>query len=85
MICYCDREEQLLVLSVSALASYMAVHLVHELESCARGHNIYKEVWTPVTGEVLSCARERVNLHDHPTVKVLRAVGHLPKKISTIS
>ena len=82
MICYCDREEQLL--SVSALASYMAVHLVHELESCVRGHHIYKEVWTPVTGEVLSCARETVNLHDHFAVKVLRAgviVGHLPKKI----
>ena len=51
-----------------------------------RGHHIYKEVWTPVTGEVLSCARETVNLHDHFAVKVLRAgviVGHLPKKIST--
>ena len=85
MICYCDHEEQLL--PVSALTSYMAVHLVHELESCVRGHHTYKEVWTPVTGEVLTCARETVNLHDHFAVKVLRAgviVGHLPKKISTI-
>ena len=85
MICYCDREEQLL--PVSALASYMAVHLVHELESCVRGQHIYKEIWTPVTGGVLACARETVNLHDHFAVKVLRAgviVGHLPKKISTI-
>ena len=52
-----------------------------------RGHHIYKEVWTPVTGEILTCARETVNLHDHFAVKVLRAgviVGHLPKKISTI-
>ena len=52
-----------------------------------RGHHTYKEVWTPVTGEVLTCARETVNLHDHFAVKGLRAgviVGHLPKKISTI-
>ena len=58
-----------------------------EVESCVRGYHIYKAVWTPTIGEVLSCTRETVNLHDHYAVKVERSgviVGHLPKKISTI-
>ena len=29
-----------------------------ELESCICGHHIYKDIWTPVVDEELSCRRE---------------------------
>ena len=55
------------------------------LESCVRGHHIYKDIWSPVIGERLVCERERHNTHDRYAVAVKRestTVGHLPKKYS---
>ena len=52
-----------------------------------RGHRVYQQVWTPVSGESLICAREEDNVHDHYTVVVLQhdtIVGHLPRNISTV-
>ena len=37
-----------------------------------QGHHVYKEDWTPVIGEVLSCEREIGNRHDPQAVAVKR-------------
>lgn len=47
---------------------------------------MYQSIWTPMDGEVLSCARETGNLHDPFSVKVNKSmtiVGHLPRRISS--
>jgi len=31
---------------------------VFEMESCVRGHHIYKQIWTLFVGEELTCTRE---------------------------
>ena len=55
------------------------------LESCVRGHHIYKAVWSPFVGEELVCLMEDNNSHDQYAVCVLKSttiVGHVPRKIS---
>ena len=56
-----------------------------------RGFHIYKETWTPVTGEILPCSHERNNIHDQYAIAAKRrfagrldsaVVGHLPREIS---
>ena len=67
----------------SAIASNMESELT--LDSCIRGHHVYKNVWTPIMGEQLSCKRETGNNKDRYAVAVLQdrnTVGHLPRKIS---
>jgi hypothetical protein len=57
------------------------------VQSCIRGHHVYKAIWTPQFGEVLLCRPEYGNLHDLYAVAVVRQgniVGHIPRKISTI-
>ena len=47
---------------------------------------MYRSIWTPTNGEVLSCDRETGNRHDPFSVKVIKSatiVGHLPKRISS--
>ena len=54
---------------------------------CIRGYHVYKENWTPVIGETLTCKREPSNAYDKYAVAVIkneRVVGHLPRKISNI-
>ena len=56
-----------------------------EVESCVRGHRIYKCVWTPVLGEELECLREDSNDHDPYAVAVTRQcniIRHLPRRTS---
>ena len=58
-----------------------------EVETVIRGHHVYKEIWTPTLGEVLTCRRETDNFHDRFAVVVMKGtdlVGHVPRKISTI-
>ena len=33
-----------------------------QLESCVRGHHVYKSTWTPLLGEVLQCKIESGNV-----------------------
>jgi len=57
------------------------------IDSMVRGHHVYQEVWTPVIGEYLDCAREEENAQDRCAVAVLKLntiVGHLPRAISTV-
>ena len=50
---------------------------------CTCGHHIYKDVWTPVVNEELSCRREKGNTSDLYTVAIINIiVGHLPCRIS---
>ena len=39
-------------------------------DTVIRGHHVYKEVWTPIIGEVLHCEKEEGNSHDLYTVAV---------------
>ena len=58
-----------------------------EVESVIRGYHVYKEIWTAMLGEVLTCKREADNFHDRFAVAIMKrsdVVGHVPKKISTI-
>ena len=57
----------------------------YEIDSCIRGHHVYKDRWTSFVGEILNCAREIDNLHDPYTVCVMKdeiIVRHIPRKIS---
>lgn len=70
-------------------STMMAVTAVYdEYESCIRGYHFYQSIWAPVIGEITDeCARETDNRHDPYAVKVMKAavaVGHLPRKISSV-
>ena len=63
----------------------MASYSLLEIESCIRGHHVYKDVWTPVVDEELNCRREEGNISDPyavATVKSGNIVGHVPRRIS---
>lgn len=59
------------------------------LESCVRGHHIYKKRWTPLVGERLRTRKEDGNCHDRFAVAVFKAdkstVGHIPREFSRIA
>ena len=59
------------------------------MESCVRGHRIYKDVWSPSLGEVLQCTPKFKNTKDRYAVAVVRrsrtVVGHIPRKITAAS
>ena len=57
--------------------------------SIIRGHHIYKDIWSPRTGEILEAARECGNRqsHDRHAVSLLKAdviVGHVPRQLSRV-
>ena len=55
------------------------------MDSCIRGHRVFKNIWTPAMGKQLPCRREIGNNKDWYTVAILRdctTVGHVPRKIS---
>ena len=57
---------------------------VYEMESVVRGHHIYKSVWTPYSGEVLTVEPET---RDQYAVAILNndsVVGHVPREMSRI-
>ena len=57
-------------------------------ESVIRGHHIFKEIWTPRTGEILLVRMETGNVHDWRAVAVLAldgtVVGHVPREVSRV-
>ena len=56
-------------------------------DSVIRGHHIYKEVWSPVIGEILTCEEEPGNVNDLFAVAIKRSgivVGHIPRTISSV-
>ena len=55
-----------------------------QVESCVRGHHIYKTIWNPTVGEELNCMRETTNSEDPYAVAVMRnsaVVDHVPRKM----
>ena len=51
------------------------------MDSHVRHFHIYKDAWTPTTGEVLSCEREDGNPMDPYAVAIKRGskvIGHMP-------
>ena len=56
-------------------------------ESVVRGHHIYKDIWTPLIGEILFCDREEDNSEDSFAISVIKdgnIVGHAPREESRI-
>ena len=52
-----------------------------EMVSYLKGYHVYKKLWNPLIGELLSCERERDNPMDKYAVcikKENKIVGHLP-------
>ena len=50
-----------------------------------RGHHIYKDVWEPIHGQILQCARERSNRFNPFAVSIVNSdeiMGHVPRRIS---
>ena len=58
-----------------------------EFDSFIRGFHVYKDVWTPVVGEMLLLKREPTNAVDYCAVGVYKEselVGHVPFNISSV-
>ena len=54
------------------------------VEAIVRRYHFFKTIWDADIGEELHCQRETDNPPDLFTVAVIRASGHVPKKISSI-
>ena len=55
------------------------------VESCVRGFHVYKDIWIPATGEVLSCKGEDGNVMDPYVVAIMKGseiIEHVPHKSS---
>ena len=55
--------------------------------SVIRGHHVFKCVWTPFVGEILSLPQEHNNKHDHFAVAAQpinnkKTIGQVPSEIS---
>ena len=53
-------------------------------KSFITGHHVYKEVWSPVLDDDLTCLPEPENSHDKYAIKVSKnetVVGHVPREI----
>ena len=57
------------------------------MTTAVHGFHIYKDVWEPTIGEVLSCERDIGNSHDTFAVAIKNSsevVGHVPRFLSLI-
>ena len=57
------------------------------LTTAVRGFHVYKNVWEPTIGEVLSCEKDNGNSHDMFAVAIKNSsevVGHVPRFWSSI-
>ena len=66
------------------LESLSTMSTSFSVDSAIRGHHIYKEIWTPFLGEILSYKVEPGNIHDPYATAVKRScdnitVGHVPR------
>ena len=69
----------------SRLDSTASAMETFQIESCVRGHHIYKDIWNP-SGEELTCSHEIENTKDPFAVAVkcyrTTIVGHVLQNIS---
>ena len=57
------------------------------LESIIRGRHIYKQIWRPLVGEILTLEREEGNNHEKFAVSLLKhatVLGHVPREFSRV-
>ena len=55
------------------------------VESCVRGHHVYKKRWDASAGEELPCKKDNGNEKDPYAVAVMQRstiVGHVPRKVA---
>ena len=64
------------------VAQGMAMMEEYVVVSSVRGHHVYKDIWTPAIGEVLTCTQELTNVHDVAVKRSADIVGHVPRSIS---
>ena len=60
----------------------MAEHQANTLESVIHGRHIYKQIWQPLVGEMLTLEREEGYNHDKFAVSLLKhatVLGHVPQ------
>lgn len=55
-----------------------------EVVSSIRGYTIYKAIWTPIVGEILSAEREPDNIHTVALCAEDLKVGNIPLKLSRL-
>ena len=56
--------------------------------SVIHGHHIYKSMWSPILGEIVSVDHEHGNTHDCHTVCLLKGgsiIGHAPRELAKYS
>ena len=61
--------------------------LIPTWQSVIRGHHIYKHIWQPLVGEMLTLEREEGNNHDKFAVSLLKnatVIGHVPEEFSRV-
>ena len=72
----------------STMASQVVeLDVVAEFDSYIRGYHAYRDVWSPVVGEILLLKREPDNLVDTSAVAVWKEdkfVGHVPYNIASV-
>ena len=57
------------------------------VETVVRGYHVYKDIWNASIGQILSCQRERGNVHDPYALDMVErgvTVGHVPRTISSV-
>lgn len=67
--------------------SYQPAMEIYEVESCIRGHHVFRTVWSPTVGERLNCTWETSNTEDPYAVAVMHSsavIGHISRKISAV-
>ena len=54
------------------------------LESVIRGRHIYKQIWRPLVGKILTFEHEEGNNHDKFTVSLLTEHATVPREFSRV-
>ena len=55
------------------------------LSTAVRGYHVYKDIWSPTTGDEFVCKHEENNSHDAYAMGAYcndKLVGHLPRELS---
>ena len=75
------------VASVISLVQHGRVSSASTLESVIHDHHIYKQIWLPLVGEILTLQQEESNNNDKFTVNLLKdatVVSHVPQESSWV-
>ena len=66
-------------------SSLITLPMCFEFNSYITGHYVYKDIWKPNIGDLLSSWREKDNPHDEYVVCIMKEsliVGHVPRDLS---